>query len=113
MKITSGLYNMKNRLDDSQKSILKYADDLATSVGLAIEVIDVSKLNLIKRLATLVFSRDLYRTPVVLLPETAFSRIMKRMNLLPPSTTTSQFNSSDEVIQKMNYKLYPLLPGSN
>jgi hypothetical protein len=100
VKITNWVVQYENRLDDAQQAILKYADDLSTSAGLPIEVIDVSKLNIIRRLVTLFFRRDLYRTPAVLFPETAFSRIMKRTYLLPPSTTTSQFNSSDEVIYR-------------
>jgi len=98
VKLTSWVVQYEDRFDDSQKSILKYADDLASSVGVPIEVIDVSKLNLIRRLVTLVFRRDLYKTPIVLFPETAFSRIMNRMYLLPSSTNVNQINSSDGVI---------------
>ena len=95
VKITKWVVQYESRLDDDQQAILKYADDLSASAGLPIEIVDVSKLNIVRRLILKIFKNELYKAPAVVFSGIAISNVMRRVYLMPTSTiTANQYNLS-------------------
>jgi hypothetical protein len=75
MRLPTRFVDYEDRLDDTQKSMVEYATDLAMSADLPIKIVDVAKLNVWKRLGrALSGTRD---TPAIVLPEALFLHLRK------------------------------------
>jgi len=76
VKLSRRAVQYENQLDDVQQRMLDEASDLAASAGLKLEVVDVSKLNILQQLGRQIFRND-YKPPVVVLPNAVLARVRK------------------------------------
>lgn len=88
VKVPRRVIQYEDRLDDRQKKILDFADDLAATLALPLKVVDVSKLNVFQRLARWISGRN-NEAPALIISEGAFFRLIKSSNSLVRDTGSS------------------------
>jgi hypothetical protein len=94
VKIATRVLEYEDQLDDGQKKILEYANDLSATLALPIKIVDLSKRNLFERLLSW-FSGQNHDAPTLILSKGALYGITQSVNHLSlPNNSEGEFAST-------------------